>query len=63
MQNIWNFCKECIFWQRQRSQRLAREIVAGMVLKTLVDRHGPLEDYVGGNLSMFKFFDAMVFQE
>ena len=51
------------FWQRQRSQRLARKIVAGMGPKTLVDRHGPLEAYVGGDMLVFKFFDARVFQE
>jgi hypothetical protein len=52
---------EC--FQRQRSQRLARKIVAGMGPETLVDRHGPLEAYVGGDLLVFKFFDARVFQE
>ena len=50
-------------WQRQRSQRLARGIVAGMGPKTLDDRHGPLEAYVGGDVLVFKFFDARVFQE
>ena len=51
------------YWQRQRSQRLARKIVAGMGPKTLVDRHGPLEAYVGGDLLVLIMFDARVFQE
>jgi hypothetical protein len=51
------------FWQRQRSQRIVRHIEAGMGPKHLVDRNGPLEDYVGGDLTVFKFFDARVFQE
>jgi hypothetical protein len=51
------------FWQRQRSQRITRGIKAGMGPKLLLDRHGPLEDYIGGELSVFKFFDARVFQE
>ena len=51
------------FWQRQRSQRLAQKIVAGIGPKTLFDRHGPLEAYVGGDLLVFKLCDARVFQE
>ena len=51
------------YWQRQRSQRLARKLVAGMGPQSLLDRHGPLEDYVGGDTLVFKFFDARVFQE
>ena len=51
------------FWQRQRSQRITRHIEAGMGPQFLVDRNGPLEEYVGGELSVFKFFDARVFQE
>ena len=51
------------FWQRQRSQRIGTQIVAGMGPKHLVDRHGPLEAYVGGDLAVFKFFDVRVFQE
>ena len=51
------------YWQRQRSQRLARKLEAGMGPTTLFDRHGPLEAYVGGDLLVFKFFDARVFQE
>ena len=51
------------YWQRQRSQRLARKIEVGMGPQSLMDRHGPLEAYVGGDLLVFKFFDARSFQE
>ena len=51
------------YWQRQRSQCLARKIEIGMGPQSLMDRHGPLEAYVGGDLLVFKFFDARFFQE
>ena len=51
------------FWQQRRSQRLQRRIEAGKGPKSIADRNGPLEDYVGGDLSVFKFYDSRVFQE
>ena len=51
------------YWQRQRSQRLARTIEIGMGPQSLMDRHGPLEAYVGGDLLVFKFVDARIVQE
>ena len=51
------------YWQRQRTQRLARKIEVGMGPQSLLDRHGPLEAYVGGEMLIFKFFDFRIFQE
>lgn len=57
LQDVHQFCEQC------RSQRLQRELEAGYGPKSIANRKGPLEVYVAGHLSVFKFDDSRLIQE
>ena len=51
------------YWQQHRTHRIERKLVAGSGPHSCADRGEPSESYIGGELSIFKFFDDRIFQE
>ena len=48
------------YWQQHRTQRIERKVVAGSGPQSCADRGEQSEAYIGGELSIFKFFDNRI---
>ena len=51
------------YWRKHLTQRKSRKLIRGSRPENITNRASPLEDYVGENLCVFKYYDYKIFIE
>ena len=63
MLNIWNVSKAFIDSGNNIVRKGLQEVFRRVQASNLFPIQGPLESYNGADITVFKFFDARIFQE